>query len=344
MFTRRDFGKLSLAGAPGLAMMPAAFGKVSSKINGVQVGVAGFSYNNLPRQGLLDAIIQSMTDCGIGDCLLFAPSTEPPDLADKARPARGGGFARGGSGGRGGGLGVSGGRGGSGRGVGGRGAPASPEQAAALEQLHQWHLTVKMDYYTAIRKKFNDAGLEISGFDASLGNTTADEDLHRACEVTKALGARCMMVNVTKTIAKRLAPIADQHALKVAFQGRPNMNSTDPETMAKPSDFEEVMGYSKNFGSSIDVGDATGGGWDVTKFVQDTHPRVFGLNLKDRTKANVSMPWGEGETHIDKILQFVRDKKYPIRCYIDLDYQTPEGSTRQADVKRSFEYAKKALL
>jgi sugar phosphate isomerase/epimerase len=127
------------------------------------------------------------------------------------------------------------------------------------------------------------------------------------------------------------------------MQGRPNMNSTNADAMAKPSDFEEVMAYSKNFGSSIDVGDATGGGWDVIKFVEDTHPRVFGLNLKDRTKASVSMPWGEGDTHIDKILQLVRDKKYPVRCYIDCDYPTPGGGTRQADVKRCFEYAKKAL-
>jgi sugar phosphate isomerase/epimerase len=320
----------------------AAFGKVSSKLHGVEFGVAGYSYNSLPRQGLIDAVIQSMVDCGIGQCLLYGPSTEPVELADKARPARGGfGGARGGSGGRG----AGGGRGGSGAGRGGGRGPASPEQAAALEQLHQWHLTVKLDYYTAIRKKFADAGLVITGYDATsdIGTNNADEDLNRACEVTQALGAKCMMCAITKPVAKRLAPIADKHALKVGLQGRPNMNSTNGDAMATPSDFGDVMAYSKNFGSSIDVGDATGGGWDVVKFVEDTHPRVFGLNLKDRTKANMSMPWGEGDTHIDKILQFVRDKKYPVRCYIDCDYQTPEGGTRQADVKRCFEYAKKAL-
>jgi sugar phosphate isomerase/epimerase len=263
-----------------------------------------------------------MVESGIGDCLLFAPSTEPVDLADKARPARGGGGARGGSGGRG---------------------PASPEQAAAMEALHQWHLTAPLTYYTAIRKKFSDAGLEINSFDASFGNMTSDEDLSKACQVTKALGATCMMCAVTKSVAKRLAGFAESHNIKVALQGRPNMNATDSDMMAKPADFEEVFGYSKNFGSSIDVGDATGGGWDALRFVEDTHQRVFGLNLKDRTKANVSMPWGDGDTHIRDILQLVRDKKYPIRCYIDCDYALPEGSTRQAEVKRCMDFARAAL-
>jgi sugar phosphate isomerase/epimerase len=305
-----------------MAALPvySALGKITSKIHGVQMGVAGYSYNTLPRQGLLDVIIQSMVDSGIGDCLLYGASTEPVDLADKARPARGGG----------------------GGGGGGRG-PASPEQAAALEALHQWHLTVPLTYYTAIRKKFSDARLEINSFDASFGNMTSDEDLSKACEVTKALGATCMMCAVTKSAAKRLAQFAEAHNIKVALQGRPNMSSTDPDIMAKPADFEEVFAYTKNFGSSIDVGDATGGGWDALKFIEDTHSRVFGLNLKDRTKANVSVPWGDGDTHMRDILQLVRDKKYPIRCYIDCDYALPEGSTRQAEVKRCMEFARAAL-
>lgn len=326
MFTRRDFGKLAVAALPASC----AWGKITSKIHGVQMGVAGYSYNTLPRQGLLDVIIQSMVECGIGECLLYGYSTEPVDLADKARPARGGGFTRGGSGG-------------GARGGGGGRGPANPEQAAAMEALRQWHLTAPLTYYTAIRKKFSDAGLEINSFDASFGNMTADEDLSKACEVTKALGATCMMCAVTKSAAKRLAGFADAHNLKVALQGRPNMSTTDPDVMAKPADFEEVLGYSKNFGSSIDVGDATGGGWDALKFIEDTHARVFGLNLKDRTKANVSVPWGDGDTHMRDILQLVRDKKYPIRCYIDCDYALPAGSTRQAEVKRCMEFAKAAL-
>jgi hypothetical protein len=55
------------------------------------------------------------------------------------------------------------------------------------------------------------------------------------------------------------------------------------------------------------------------------------------------MPWGQGDSRIKEILQLVRDKKYPIRCYIDCDYATAEGTTRVADVKRCMEFARAAL-
>lgn len=325
MYSRRQFGKLSLAALPLSGSVARAASKISSKIHGVQIGVATYSYTPLPRPGLLDAIIQSMVDCGIGDCLLNPPPTEPVDLLENARLARGGGAGRAGGGG------------------GGGRAPASPEQAAAIEALHQWHLTVPLDYYTALRKKFTDAGLEIYIYEPSLGANTSDADLDRAFEVTKTLGAHILADVFTKPVAKRVAPIAEKHGIKVALQGRPNMKTTDPDVMAKPADFEEVLDYSKNFGSSIDVGDATGGGWDALKFIQDTHARIFSLNMKDKTKAGVSVPWGQGDARIKNILQLIRDKKYPIRCYIDCDYATPEGSTRVADVKRCFEFAKAAL-
>jgi sugar phosphate isomerase/epimerase len=306
----------------GALPVSAAFARISSKVHGVQLGLAGFSLNGLPRQGILDAIVKSMVDIGLGDCLLFAPSTEPAELADRARPARGAGAPARGGGAR---------------------APLSPEQAAAVEELRQWHLSVPLDYYKAIRKKFNDAGIEISGFDSSLGASPSDEELTKACAVTRALGATFMMTPLPRPVARRLAPIAEKHGVKVGLQGRPNLKATDPDAISKPQDYEQAVALSKNFGTSIDVGDATAGGFDALKFVQDYHAHAFALNLKDRTKAGLSVPWGEGDSHIKEILQLIRDKKYPIRCYLDCEYATAPGGSRIADVKRCFEYAKAAL-
>jgi sugar phosphate isomerase/epimerase len=306
MYTRRQWGKLALAAIPLSS---------AAATNGVDIGVATFSYNSLPLAGQLDAIIASMKDCGVKSCLLNPPSTEPVELASKARPPRGAGRGR---------------------------APLTPEQTAAIEELRQWHINVPLDYYVTLRKKFTGAGLEIDTYEPSLGAATSDEDINRAFEVTKTLGARCLADNFTKSVAKRVAPFADKHNIKVALQGRPFI-ATDPDAMSKPADFEEVMTYSKNFGSSIDIGDATGGGWDTLKFIQDTHSRIFSLNIKDRTKAGMSVPWGQGDSHVKETFQLIRDKNYPIRCFIDCDYATAEGTTRIADVKRCAEFARAAL-
>ncbi len=123
------------------------------------------------------------------------------------------------------------------------------------------------------------------------------------------------------------------------------MNPTDPDAMSKPADFEEVMGYSKNFGSSIDIGDATSGGWDVLKFIQDTHERVYSLNLKDRTKAGPrSVPWGEGDSHVKDILPTGPRQEIPRSAVSSIATTSPtEGAaTRVADIKRCAEFAKAA--
>jgi sugar phosphate isomerase/epimerase len=338
MQTRRDFGKLALASLPLSCV--AATPKLSSRIHGVEIGVAAYSYNGLPREDLLDVIVKSMADCGIGDCLLYAPATEPPDLASKARPMRL--LSAGPPAGR---AGAASGRAGGASGGAGRGrGPATPEQAAAIEALRQWHLTVPLNYYVSIRKKFSDAGLTIHTYERSFLGTVSDEDIDRACAETKTLGAATLAEPFSRSVAKRVAPIAAKYGVRVAFQGRPSINPADSDLMAKQSDFAEAVGYSKNFGTSIDVGDATFGGWDALQFVKDTHATVFSLNLKDRTKAGVSVPWGEGDAHIKDILQLIRDKKYPIRCYIDCDYATADDNSRLADIKRCFEFAKSALV
>src|SRR6267143_1794998 len=69
MHTRRDFGKLALAGLP-LSM---ALGKIDSKVAGVQLGVQSYSF----RDRSLDAAIQAMVEDGIGERELYSPHFEP---------------------------------------------------------------------------------------------------------------------------------------------------------------------------------------------------------------------------------------------------------------------------
>lgn len=78
MYTRRDFGKIALAGMP-LGM---ALAKINSTVSGVQIGVQSYSYRDRP----LDAAIQAMVDTGIGECELFSPHIEPGTPGH--RPAR----------------------------------------------------------------------------------------------------------------------------------------------------------------------------------------------------------------------------------------------------------------
>src|SRR5260370_39973485 len=127
MQSRRDFAKLAVAGLPLASLSPKlAWGaKINSTVKGVRLGTITYSFRDLPRtpgKDNADAVIQALTECGIGEIELFSPNIEP-GLAS--------GF--------------------------GRGSNTAAGQARA--ELRQWRLSTPMDYFQAIRKKFDAAGI-----------------------------------------------------------------------------------------------------------------------------------------------------------------------------------------
>ena len=70
MYSRRDFGKIALAAAP-LAHL---YGKVDSKVNGVQLGAQSYSFRDRP----LDQALKAMIEIGIGEVELWQGHIEPP--------------------------------------------------------------------------------------------------------------------------------------------------------------------------------------------------------------------------------------------------------------------------
>ncbi len=302
MLSRRRFGQIALAAMP----LHNAFAKIDSVLHGIQFGLQSYSFNGTPLAGVLDVVVQCMVEAQLGEVDIWSPLIEPVELSEKARAAS---------------------------------VPAE-ERAQARAAIAKWRATVPLDYFRGIRAKFEDKGIEVTAFSTSTGTT--DEELNRTMEITKALGAKIATVGIPLSAARRLVPIADRHGVMIGIQGRPAMNSTNPDQICKPEQYEEALALSKNYWLSFDVGDAVGGGYtDVLQFVKDHHARIFQLYLKDRNRANVSLPWGEGDTPIKEILRLMRDNKYQVRGYIDNDYKS--SASRSDDVKRSYEFAKTVL-
>jgi sugar phosphate isomerase/epimerase len=308
MYSRRQFGKVALAALP----MSLVAAKIESKIHGVQLGLHTYSFSTSPRAGVLDVVIRCMADIGLGECILDSPQIEPAEFWDIIRPIPGSTPGA---------------------------APDAAAQARAREQLGQWRMSVSLDHFREIRKKFEAAGIEIYGLGATPG--PSDAEVNRAFDIALALGARILTFGGTLPLARRVAPIAGKRGMMVGLQGRPNLGSTDADQIAKPENYDAAVQLSKNLWIDLDIGDATGAGFDAFRFVQDHHDRMHSVFLKDRRKDRTSVPWGEGDTPVKQILQLIRDKQYPIRCYVDCDYKS--NGDRAAEVKRCFEYAKAAL-
>jgi sugar phosphate isomerase/epimerase len=303
MISRRRLGKLAL-GSLAMSASPAA--KIDSNIEGIRFGLQTYVFTvaGLPQSGLLDLAVKTMVEARLGECDLYAPLIEPAEFWDKIRDSS---------------------------------APAG-ERAATRQALDRWRASVSLDFYRTIRKKINDAGIDIYGISGFPGKT--EEQLGRAFEIAEVLGAKLVSINNTLPEAKQVAPLVDKAGLLVGLMGHPDMHPGDANAISTPANFEEALALSKNYWMSFDIGDATGGGYDALPFVDAHHDRIALIYLKDRRRDRTSVPWGEGDTPVAEVLRLARERKYGWHCFMDCDYKTTD---RPGDVKRSFEFAKKAL-
>jgi len=307
MLTRREFATITVA---GLAF-PRLAGAFDSNVNGVHIGVQTYSYRDLPRPAgaadSVDVVINAMKVGGLTECELFSPQLEP-QFSSGAR--------------------------------GQRGAPPSPEQIKAREDLRKWRLETSLDHFKNAKKKFDAAGITITAYCYNMNSSFTDAELERGFEMTKALGAPVMTTSTQMDVARRLAPLADKHKLVVGLHGHSNV--TDPNEFATPESFAAAMKMSKYLKVNLDIGHFVSADYDPVAYIREHHADITNLHLKDRKKhQGDNTPWGEGDTPIKEVLQLLKKERWPIP--VDIEYEYRGTGTSTEEVKKCFDYAKQAL-
>lgn len=352
LYTRRDFGRMTLAGLP----LSLALAGIDSRIKGVLIGVQTYSFRSLPDPG---AIIDAMVKIGLGAAEVMSNHVEA--LAGAPSAGRGGGP-------------------GPGRGpapapptpptppsppAAGAGQPPmppappeagqargrgrgqmTPEQTAAmqarLEELRKWRASVSMDKFKEVRQKFDAAGVEPRLLCYNWNRNTTDDEIEYAFLMAHALGVKGITTSTQLSVAKRVAPFADKHRMLVGYHNHDNVK--DPEEFATPESFASAIAMSKFHAINLDIGHFAAAGYDPVPYIQQHHARMTNLHLKDR-KRNVgetrgaNVPWGQGDTPIKPVLQLLRDRKYDIPANIEFEY--PGDPVEE--VARCYQYCKDAL-
>ena len=108
------------------------------------------------------------------------------------------------------------------------------------------------------------------------------------------------------------------------------------------SGLHKALAMSKYFRINLDVGHFTAANFDAVTFIRDNHDNITHLHLKDRKKNDgPNMPWGEGETPIKQVLLLLKEKKYPIRAFVEYEYRGT--GTPIDEVKKCMSYMRRAL-
>ncbi|WP_337175578.1 TIM barrel protein [Paludisphaera sp.] len=188
----------------------------------------------------------------------------------------------------------------------------------------------------AMRKLYNDAGVNIHVHKIPFGKTDAGIDM--AFEVARALGCAGITLERSEEMARRLAPFAEKHEVWIGFHNHANnypiLDGRDPILDASP-----FIGY------SFDIGHYFAGtkGKSPIPVLEKYHDRIVNLHLKDRTVDGGNLPWGQGQTPIKEVLRLMKREKWTFPADIEVEYKIPAGSTAVAEVARCAQYCRDAL-
>ena len=377
-YTRREFGKLALAGLPAAALLEtpllALQAKPNSKFGGVQIGVITYSYRSMPDQ-TAPATLKYIVDSGLSATELMDGPVE--NFLGRPAPAARGGGPGGGRGaggaapaapagptpyeqlmagtmptctpgeGRGGGAARGGGAGAAGGGR-GRGEP-SPEALAAAEELRKWRTSVSIDKVKQLRKMFNDAGVTIYAYksDGMQKNMqTTDAELDYLFNVASALGATHTTMELPApgpdgtALLKRMAQFAEKHKVFIAYHTHAQGSMTA---------FDEALTMSKWNMSNVDLGHyvaAGNNGGSPLQFLEAHHGRIASFHLKDRTlpeHCSLTVPFGKGDGQIKEILLLMKKNKWTFPASIELESPIPADSDAVQEVKKAVDFARATL-
>jgi sugar phosphate isomerase/epimerase len=208
-------------------------------------------------------------------------------------------------------------------------------------ELKNWRLTTPMSYFENIRKKFDDAGIRIFAYTLNFRDNFSDEELERGFEMTRALGTDLITTSTTLTCAKRLAPLAEKHKIRVAVHGHDQ--TSNPNEFSSPETFAKAMEMSPNFYVNLDIGHFTAANYDAVEYIREHHQRILVLHIKDRKRNHgPNTPFGEGETPIKPVLQLLKTNRWDIPADIEYEYGKT-GLDTLVEVAKCFQYCKDAL-
>jgi len=301
--------------APSIISCSGGSKKPNSKVAGVQLGCTTYSYRDMPHK--VDDVIGYLLLAGINSIELRLVAEE--DLGIPALPRRPSG----------------------GQLTDEEKAEFAKQTDAAREAQRQWRLSLPMSKYEEMRKKFNNAGINV--FISKFAPTSwSDEEIDYAYTAAKTLGSVGITDEYSETAIHRLAKFAEKHNSLAMYH-------THQQPAEPGFSFDPIFAASPANYLNLDAGHYYGAtGLHPNDVIIKYHERMRSIHIKDKTGPNstpagANRPFGQGETPIADILLLLKKEKWPIQVDIELEYEIPAGSDSAKEVAKCIEYMRNIL-
>ncbi len=301
MYSRRDFGKVALAGLSlsVVSALPAWARRIESTVRGVKIGLITGSLNPLPEvpgKEPIDVIIEQCLQLGAANVELV---TVFPQGAPQV--VNGGRFGQ---------------------------APAevTPEYTKTRQALREWRIGLPLERFRDVRRKFDAAGLNLFSYVQTIDDHMTDSEIDAVFKQMLALKVPMFTTNQTRVgMGPRIAPFSEKYGIKAAWH--PHAQVQDPNEVATPESLEKLLAMSKSFVVNLDIGHYTAGNNDAVAFLKKHHDRITHLHVKDRKRndgPNVQL--GTGDTPIKECASLIQQNRWPIMLILEREYRDAPGT------------------
>jgi sugar phosphate isomerase/epimerase len=211
------------------------------------------------------------------------------------------------------------------------------------EEINTWRYSEgTMNKYVELRKKFNDAGVNIHIYKWTAG--MSDEELDYSFKVAKALGAIGITTEIGEENCTRVGAAAERAGMLAIFHNHAQYGRED-------FDVDALLALNPANRLNFDIGHYYGStGKSPVDFIEKYHKQIASIHVKDKTgkdnetKVDANQVFGQGETPVKEVLQLIRDNKWPIHCDIELEYEIAPWSNSVREVNNCRAYCREALL
>jgi sugar phosphate isomerase/epimerase len=352
-YSRRKFLGTSAAAA-AFSVMPLHYAigrnaenkilKPDSNFNGVQIGAITYSWRSMP--GGVDNIIKYCNETGISSIELMSSDVEqylgapenprmamfrqapPPPPPPAAQPPAGN----------------------TPQPQTPQAAPQRPQMTPEMQEtmnkynadVKAWRLGLDISKYAEVKKKFDDAGINIHIIKFSPARWS-DEEIDYAFRAAKAIGAKGITEEIGEESVKKLAPFAEKHGLYAIFHN--HMQFATPGF-----NLDTFLAVSPAVMINFDAGHFFGStGLHPNTIIEKYHDRIISMHIKDKTgpdaePANTNQVWGQGQMPLADVLKLVQKQKWPIHCDIELEYDVKPWSDAVKEVRNCVNFAKAILV
>jgi len=209
----------------------------------------------------------------------------------------------------------------------------NPEQR---EALRQWRLTAPLDEVRAVKKKFDDASIDIYAYNIPIDDSFTEAEIDRVFQMAQTLGPQILNVVTTLPVAPRLVAPSVKYKMRVGFHPSGG-NLQNPNAIGTGDSWRKVIALAPNFGVNPDLGGRANWGPDPLAFLREMGDRLTTLHTHD------SVPFGQGQAPVKEILLMIQKDKMKFVPIIERSYRLTPGMDNTQEIKAMVDYCKNVL-